>query len=100
MRHISLLLIRDLISNLGRTARAPSVGFAREVESPILSTNERLAQINGIVDDDDVHQVIAVTDKPFGHRRAIAGRHAVAHDPAHLDMRCCHDQCVSFPFAR
>src|SRR5215475_15912107 len=99
MWHISLLLIRYLICNLSWTAGAPRVGFAREVESPILSTNERLAQINRVVHDDDVHQVISVTDEPFSHRRQIAGSNAVAHEPTRLDMRCCHHQCVTFPSA-
>src|SRR5215471_17510315 len=99
MRYVSFLLIRDFVRNLRGAAGAPRVGFAGEIQFPILRSDERLAEINGIINDYQIDQVIAMTDELFPHGRPIARRHAVPHDPSHLDMRRGHDQSVRLPFA-
>ena len=63
MRHVSLLLIRNLVGDLCRTAGTPGVRFSVQIQTPILSANEWLTEINGIVDDDRVQQMVAVPDE-------------------------------------
>jgi hypothetical protein len=89
--NISSLLIRYLVGNLSRTAGTVCIRFSGEIESPVLSPNEWLGEIDGIVDDDDVEQMPIVSDEMLRHCGLIARGNTVSHDPAHLDVGGCHN---------
>src|SRR6185369_392710 len=69
----------------------------REVLAPVRAPDERLLEVNRIVDDADDGQDVAVPDDVFGDRRAIAGGHAVALDPAGLYVGGDHGQHRAVP---
>ena len=83
VRHLALLPAGDLVDDV--ELRAPH--FLIGIQDPVRGADERLLEVDGIVDDRDDHQVVAMPDEPLGHRRPVAVRDAVALEPAGLQMR-------------
>src|ERR1019366_5904717 len=56
-------------------------------------------QVDGVGNDADVGEAVAVADEVFGERRHVAFGEAVAAQPAHLDVGGRDGEDVAFPFA-
>src|SRR5262245_10195404 len=76
-----------------------STDFLAGVQHPVRASNEWLFEINGVVDDADHGQQIAVTDEVLRHRRPVAVSDAIALNPTSLEMRAGDRQHVAFPNA-
>src|SRR5687767_7113298 len=61
--------------------------FLIRVEDPVRGANEWLFEVDGVIDHGHDHQVVAMPDESFRHRRPVAVRYAVALKPAGLEMR-------------
>ena len=84
--------LHDFLAGIGRVGDL--IGQPESVR-----LDQRLGEIDGVFDDVDVRQQIAVSDEPLGHAGTIAQQHAVAADPPGLQMIGFDDEDRPFPAA-
>jgi hypothetical protein len=58
-----------------------------DIQHEVLALDQRLSEINGIGNDADVREMVAMPDEMFGKRGLVAFGQPIAPDPALLDMR-------------
>jgi hypothetical protein len=92
MRHLTLLA-RHLHRRVARIRLHHGIG--RELEA--VAADQRLGEVDRVLDHRDVRQHAAVPDEPFGHRGAVAQHGAVAAHPACLEVGGTDHEDVAFP---
>jgi hypothetical protein len=65
----------------------------------VLGADQWLGKIDGILDDGNDGQEIAMADEEFGQRGLIAAREPVATNPAFFQVRSGDLELVAFPFS-
>ena len=70
-----------------------------DVEDEVVGLDEGFGQVDGVGDDADVGEAVAVADEVFGERGHVAFGEAVAAEPAHLDVGRRDGEDVAFPFS-
>jgi hypothetical protein len=96
VREVAFLRQQDFDDALARVS-ADGAGFAQRV---IAVAEERLLEILRVLNEHVPGEVIAVSHEVLGHRSRIATCHAVATQPAFLQMRGGDLEVVANPFAR
>ena len=96
----------DDAAPLRAAARSRCVGNTGEraelksgIEHPVRRAHERLGEVHRILHDGHQRQVVAVADEVLDERGLVAARHAVAAEPAFLQVRGRHLEHVAFPLA-
>ena len=96
MRHFSLPSAGHFVNHV----ELGSPDFLIGIQDPVGRANERLFEVDRILDDRDNGQMVPVPDETLGHRRAVAVRDAVALKPAEFQVRGRDHQRVAVPLAR
>jgi hypothetical protein len=82
VRHLALTSYGDLVDHIELCATNVLV----RIQHPVGRADERLFEVDRIVDNRDDSQMVSMPDEALGHRRPVAVRDAITLQPAGLQM--------------